>query len=224
MAHVDGVLGSSLLAIYAVVRAVVEDDAVLQDLAYAAALVGVGCLQHFDSARSVGGHGACKEVSTCTEAQLGGPEGILHCTIGAALRDKAARRGRAVLPFGQAVDTVVEQNHVQVDVATVGMDEVVASDSQSVAVTAHLPYREVGVGHLATCGNGGCASVDGVHAVGGHVVGQTTATSDAADDGCLPRCHAYLGHCLVQAVQEEVVAAARTPPRLSFLEVLESIF
>ena len=33
-----------------------------------------------------------------------------------------------VLSFRQAVDTVVQQNHVQVDVAAVGMDEVVAAD------------------------------------------------------------------------------------------------
>lgn len=82
------------------------------------------------------------------------------------------------MSFCQAVDTVVQQNHVQVDVAAVGMDEVVAADGESVAVAAHLPYGEFRIGNLATGGNGSGTSVNGVHAVGIHIVGQTAGTAD----------------------------------------------
>ena len=82
------------------------------------------------------------------------------------------------MSFRQAVDTVVQQNHVQVDVAAVGMDKVVAADGESVAVAAHLPYSEFRIGNLATGGNGSGTSVNGVHAVGIHIVGQTAGTAD----------------------------------------------
>ena len=82
------------------------------------------------------------------------------------------------MSFRQTVDTVVQQNHVQVDVAAVGMDEVVAADGESVAVAAHLPYGEFRIGNLATGGNGSGTSVNGVHAVGIHIVGQTAGTAD----------------------------------------------
>ena len=78
----------------------------------------------------------------------------------------------------KSVDPVVEENHVEVDVAAVGMDEVIATDGQSVTVTADLPNCQFAVGHLAA-GSYGCrTSVNGVHAVGGHVMGQTAGATD----------------------------------------------
>ena len=152
---------------------VVEDDAVLQYLTHAGSLVLVGCLEDFHSAGRIGGHGACKEVSACSEAQLGGPEGVLHRAVGAALAHETAWTGGAVLTLGKAVDAVVEQYHVEVDVASVGMYEVVAADGQAVAVAAHLPYGELGIGHLASCCYGSRTSVDGIHAIGSHIVRQS---------------------------------------------------
>ena len=123
----------------------------------------------------------------------------------------------------QSVDAVVEQNHVEVDVASVGVDEMVSADGEAVAVAAYLPNLKVGVCHFAAGGYGSGASVNGVHAIGGHVVGQTAAASDAADDGDVLGCHAYFGHGLVQTCQEEVVAASGAPSGLPFLEILGCI-
>ena len=53
------------------------------------------------------------------------------------------------------------------------MDEVVTSDGESVAVTADLPDAEFGVGQFDAGGNGRSTSVNGVHAISGHIVGQT---------------------------------------------------
>ena len=117
-------------------------------------------------------------MATGAEAQLSRTEGILDGAIGARLADEATGAGRRVLALGQTIDTVVEQNHVQVDVTTVGVDEVVTTDSQSVTVARHLPYGEVGVGNLGTRGNSGSTAVDGVHAVGGHIVRQTAGAAD----------------------------------------------
>ena len=53
------------------------------------------------------------------------------------------------------------------------MDEVVTTNGQTVAVAAHLPYAEVGISHLGTCGNGSRTAVDGLHGVCADIIGQT---------------------------------------------------
>ena len=68
MAHVDGILLSSLLFIYSVVGAIIEDYAVLQNLAYRGTLVVVGSLEDFYSLRTICSYRASKESATCSEA------------------------------------------------------------------------------------------------------------------------------------------------------------
>ena len=53
------------------------------------------------------------------------------------------------------------------------MNEVVTADGETVAVAADLPYTEVGVGHLGTCGDGSSTTVDGLHGIGTYIIGQT---------------------------------------------------
>ena len=95
----------------------------------------VGCLQYLNSAGSVSCHTTGEEMATGTEAEFGGTERVFYRAVRAGLRDEAT-----LLSLGQAVDTVVQENHVQVDVTTVGVNEVVATDSQSVTITTDLPY------------------------------------------------------------------------------------
>ena len=61
-----------------------------------------------------------------------------------ALGHLAQRRGRRVLPLGQAVDAVVEQHDFDVDIAADGVHQVVAADRQAVAVAGDDPHRSVG--------------------------------------------------------------------------------
>ena len=81
--YVDGVLGAALLIIYCIVCSVIEDDAVLQDLADRCTLVVVSGLEDIDGSGSVGGNGAGKEVTACTKAELCGTERILNGAVGA---------------------------------------------------------------------------------------------------------------------------------------------
>ena len=80
--YIDGTLGTAVLIIYIIVGAVVEDDAMLQNLANGCALVLIGRLQDFNGAGSVCGNGTGKEVATRTEAELCRTEGFLHRSIG----------------------------------------------------------------------------------------------------------------------------------------------
>ena len=87
---------------------------------------------------------ACEEGAACAEDELGGDEGVLGGAVGGGLGDGAAVGGGGVLALGESVDLVVEQQDVEVDVAAYGVDEVVASDCEAVAVAAYLPDAEFG--------------------------------------------------------------------------------
>src|SRR5699024_8067590 len=69
--------------------------------------------------------------------QFAGIERTLHRTVGRRLGNLAELRRRRILSFGKAVNLVVKQHHVQVDVAADGVDEVVAADGKRVAVARH---------------------------------------------------------------------------------------
>ena len=87
---VDGVLLAALLIIYGLVGAIIEDDAVLQNLADGSTLVLVGSLQDVNGALGIGGNGAGEEMAAGSEAQLGRTERVLHSTVGARLGNEAA--------------------------------------------------------------------------------------------------------------------------------------
>ena len=94
----------------------------------------------------------------------------------------AQRAGRRVLALGQAVNVVVEQDDVQVEVAANGVHQVVAADRQAVAVAGDDPHLQVGPGHLQTGRHGRGPAVDGVEAVGVHVIREAARTADARDE------------------------------------------
>ena len=97
MTHVDGILLAAFLVVDGIVAAIVEDDAVLQNLADGSALVLIGGLQNVHCSGSIGGNGTGKEVSAGTKAQLSGAEGILNGSVGARLgyrRWRGRRRRR----------------------------------------------------------------------------------------------------------------------------------
>ena len=49
---------------------------------------------------------------------------------------------------------------------------------QTVTVAGDLPYRQVGIGNLGTCRDGSSTSVDGLHRIRIHVIGQTAGAAD----------------------------------------------
>jgi hypothetical protein len=53
------------------------------------------------------------------------------------------------------------------------MDEMVAADGETVTVARDLPYGHLGISHLEACGDGCRTSVDGVEAIGVHIVGES---------------------------------------------------
>ena len=67
MFHIDGVLLTTFLIINTLMRSVIEDHAVLQDLTDGSTLMLVGSLQNLDSSGRVRGDGTGEEMSTCAK-------------------------------------------------------------------------------------------------------------------------------------------------------------
>ena len=195
--------------------AVVEDVAVLVDLDEGGARCGRGPGGR-SPACACGPCRGCgpRSVASAPRARLIGLKGVSSDPNGRRLGDLALLRGRRVLALGQPVDLVVEEQDGDVDVAAQGVDEVVAADRQGVAVAGDDPHVEVGPGHGQPGGHRRGPAVDGVHAVGVHVIGEAGRAADAGhEDGVLAP-HPELGHEHLHGGQDGVVPAARAPADL----------
>lgn len=136
-------------------RAVVEDVAVLVDLHQRGAGVVGRRAQHAREVLAVGVHRAGDEGGFGAQGERDRVERRVQGTHRRRLGDLADLGGGAVLPLGEPVDPVVEQQDLQVDVAAQGVDEVVAADGQRVAVAGDDPDGQVAAGGREPCGDGG---------------------------------------------------------------------
>ena len=147
-------------------------------------------------------------------ASLSAESGASSGALGRAGRAGAAARGGRGLALGQAVDLVVEQQDLQVEVAAQRVDQVVAADREQVAVAADDPDVELRVGELDAGGDGGRAAVDGVEAVGLDIVGEARGAADAGDEHGPGGVGLEVGQGLEHGLQDRVVAAAGAPADL----------
>ena len=99
-------------------------------------------------------------------------------------------------PEAQVITDMVSYGSITSTVEGSGLTR--ARNSQTITVARYLPYGEVRIGHLATGSDGGGTSVNGIHAVGVHIMRQTAGATDTRDDGNVPRCNADFSHCFVQ--------------------------
>ena len=119
----------------------------------------------------IAGNATCEEVAASTETEFSRAERIFRCTKGTRLRDEPTRTSWGVLPLRETIDAVVQQNHIQVDIASHGMDEVVTTDGKSVTIARYLPNGKVRIGYLCTRRDGCGTTMNGLHGVGISVIG-----------------------------------------------------
>ena len=166
-------------------RLVVEDVAVLVDLEESRAVVLVHRGEHGDRVVAVHVDRPGDEGRLRPEGEAHGVERPIQRPHGAGLRRLPHLGGRRVLALGEAVDLVIEQDDVEVDVSAERMDEVVATDRESIPITGDDPDGEVGVRCRDPRRDRGGASVDGVHAICVHVVRESARAADPADEDML---------------------------------------
>ena len=212
--HQDLRIGGGRLVGPARKRPVVVYDAVLDDLDERCAAMGMRPLENPRKVLLVGVDRARDEAGAGAEREHGRVDRRVDRALRGRGRPRAEPRGRRVLPLGEAVDFVVEQQHLDVDVAPDRVQRVVAADRQAVAVAHHYPDVEVGVGELGARRDGGRAAVDRVEAVGRHIVREARGAADAGDEHHVFRRELEVGHRALNRLDDRVVAAARAPANL----------
>ena len=195
-------------------RAVVEDRAVLVDLDQGRAPVLRGRPQRLGEVLAVGVGRAGHEGGLGAEREGDRVERVVDRAHRGGLGDLADLGRGGVLPLGQAVDPVVEQQDLEVDVASQRVDQVVAPDRQRVTVTGHDPHRQVAARGGQAGGDGRRAAVDRVHAVGVEVVREPRGAADARDEDDVLALEPELGQEALHRGQDGVVAAAGAPADL----------
>ena len=172
---------------------------------------------------------AREERAPRAEHELARIERVLDRPERRGLRHLAQLRGRRVLPFGQSVDLVVEQQDIDVDIAPHGMDEMIPSDRQRVAVAGHLPYRQLRIGHLDAGSDSRRPAVNPVKAERVHIVREAGRTADARHEGkpfvLVMQRLGHLGKRPDDRRQDRMIAASGTPLDLLIaLEVGRRVF
>lgn len=76
------------------------------------------------------------------------------------------------MSFGKSVDLVIDEHHIDVHIAPDHVDKVIVTNRHTIAVAGYEPHTEIRVCHLYTCGNRSTSSVDSVHAIGIHIIGE----------------------------------------------------
>src|SRR6266536_1696186 len=137
---------------------------------------------------------------------------MVERTEGRRLGDLPLLAGWRVLALGQPVDLVVAHEDLDVDVAAEGMDQMVPSNGQRVAVTRDDPHREVRPRRRQPAGDRGSPPVDAVDTVRVHVVHEPARASDPRDEHDLLRRDPELREKPLDGGKDRVVAASRAPP------------
>jgi len=176
--------------------------------------VGVSLLQHAGQMVHQRVAGPGDETRTGAKREQGCIDGGVNGTVRRRRGACACIGGWRVLALGQAVDRIVEQQQVEVDVAAQRMQQMVAADRQEIAVAARHPDIQVRIGQFDAGCDGRGAAVDRVEAVGGDVVGQSCCTADTRDEDDLVRRAPDIGQGGADRLQDGIVAATGTPAHL----------
>src|SRR5580658_6170161 len=204
-------IGLDLLVTDIVEGAVVEDVAVLENLDEGGAAMSVGPFDHIAKVLDLNVHRTGDEGGMDAEGDGDRIEGEINGADRSRLGDLADFGGRRILPFGQAVDTVVEEQEFEIDVAAEHMHQMVAADGEAIAVTGNDPYVEVGARDLQPGGEGRCAAVNRMEAVGVHVIGEAAGAADTRDKDNIFARHAEFRHHALDLGQNRVITASGAP-------------
>lgn len=207
----EGIIGFGRLLSEHFKNAIIEDIAVLIDLQEGRTLVLMAADKRFLQVLGIAVHCPGNKGGIRSHGQGQWVEWMVDTAEGGGLGYFILFRSGGILPFCKAIDLVIEQHHVHIEVAAEQVNGMVTADAQAVAVTGHDPNAEVGPGCLQSAGNGCCTAVDGVHAVRIHIIWEAAAAADSGDDHNIFFGDPQSGHDLLYLRQDGIVAAARAP-------------
>ena len=204
---------------------VIEDNAVGEHFHHGAAVVQCRRRHNLFVESQLHIQAAGKEGTLCAKHQRTRIERMLHRAVRRGLGYGSELGCRRILPLGEAVDLIVEEDDVYVYVAAYCVDEVVPAYGERIAVSASLPYGEGRVGYLDSGADCRCPSVNAVETVGIHIIRKAGRAAYSGNNHMafllISQGLANLRKRSGESREHGVVSASRTPARkLVALEVL----
>ncbi len=142
--EVDDLLAASVFFGKRFPCAVVEDIAILQNFDVGGALVSGGFLEDFFKVLLKDVYSAGDERGFRTNGERDGIEGAVGGAVGSRFCFLADFGCGRILAFRQAINSVVEHQNFEADVAAQHVDGVIAADGEGIAVTGGDPNVQIG--------------------------------------------------------------------------------
>ncbi len=154
-------------------------------------------------ARDIHGAGGLDQMRQI-ECRLESPIGRSGCSrVAGSSWSRLASRHR--------IDKVVDADHLEVDIAARGVNQMIAADGRKVAVARVDHYIEVGIGKLQSGGKRNRAPVRGVERVKLHVSSHAARAADSGDKRQSLKIDFGFDQRLGKAVDGRPDAASRAP-------------
>src|SRR5258708_10379715 len=182
MFELEDVLAAGVAVRQGEPRAVVEDVAVLQNFHVSRTFVRGRVLQRLFQVSLENVNGAGHEGGFGTDGQRYGIERPVPRSKGCRFRFLVEFRSRGVLPLRQAVDLVVEQQHLDANIAPQHVDGVIAANRKRISVARGHPYFQVGTNGFKSARHRVRAAVSRLEAIRVHVIREAAGAADSGDD------------------------------------------
>jgi hypothetical protein len=177
------------------------------------------------------GPGKLLAVSRRPAADRGGPadrsghsaavQRSLQVPVGGYQRPRPHLCAGSHLPSGHGIDLIVDQDHGHVDVPASGVEQVEASDSQTVPVSGEGDDFTGRLGGLQTDGREDGAAMEDFEDVGVHVNGNPGAAADSGGQGQIVADSLFV-HRLQESLGDYPVATSRAIKERK--EILPEVF
>ena len=158
-----------------------------------------------------GVHCACDETGLCSNGDADGIDWVFDRAVRARFGTLSGLGSRRVLPLGKTINTVIEEQDIDVDITSKCMQEMVATNRQGVAVTGGDPDLQIGPGAFEAGSQRGGTSVNRVNSISIHVIREAAGATDTGKENDGLARNSQFGQHLLDLGQDCIVTASWTP-------------
>src|SRR5450432_4146531 len=91
------------------------------------------------------------------------------------------------------------------------MNRMISANTKRIPISRYNPNTEFRPGSLQPRSNGGCPAMDGMHAIGIHVIRETAAAADTRNDNNIFPGYTHCWHHFLHLRKYRIITATRAP-------------
>ena len=211
MTQMNSPVGTKLFISHITVNIIIENHTILQQLHHRRSFMA-GCFyQYFLRNRHLHIERTSEERSSRPENEFCRNERIFHRSIRRRFSNETSVARRGILAFRQTVYLIIHQDHIDIHIPTYRMNKMVPTDSQTVAISRNLPYRQIGIGRLHPGSHSCGTTMNRMKTIGIHIIRQTRRTADTRNHHRFVGRHSQCRHSSLQHSHDRMVSTTRTP-------------